>query len=114
MCFYVEVICNNWAVSILDNGGLGYSEQECNDIVKKASSRSDVKACNVIKKTTIGELKKGDFFTLKPVGFPSDRLVYVRGDYDRSEKKYSCYKWEDVNHETMKKSGAVCFTGFTF
>lgn len=34
------------------------------------------------------ELKKGDFFTKKAISDPSESQVWVRGDYDRSAKKY--------------------------
>lgn len=64
--------------------------------------------------TTIAKLKKGDFFTLKPIEEPSESRVYIRGDYERSEKKYSCTKFSDVNHETFKKGSTVVYTNFTF
>ena len=40
----------------------------------------------------ISELKKGDFFKLSENG-----CVYVRDSYDRSSKKYECYKYDDIN-----------------
>ena len=42
------------------------------------------------------ELKKGDFFTKLDISDPKPRQVWVRGEYDRSAKRYECYKWEDV------------------
>ena len=35
----------------------------------------------------IKELKKGEFFTLKPTNEPKENQVFIRGDYDRSMKK---------------------------
>ena len=39
------------------------------------------------------------------------KKVYVRGAYDRSEKDYSCYEFEDINKEIFlrgtKKFGLV-------
>ena len=64
---------------------------------------------------TIKELKKGDFFTLKDYGeYPAENRVYIRGDYERSEKKYSCGKFSDWNFETFKKGSTVVYTDFTF
>lgn len=68
-----------------------------------------------MKQVLLKDLKKGDFFTLKDYGeYPDDNRVYVKGDYDRSDKKYSCYKFTDVNAETFKKGTTKVFTDFTF
>ena len=34
----------------------------------------------------------------------ADAPVWVRDEYDRSERKYLCYKWDDVNHWTYMRS----------
>lgn len=59
-------------------------------------------------------LKKGDFFTLKPNEYPSENVVWIRGEYDRSERKYSCYKFADVNHESFRKGTLKVYTDFIF
>lgn len=64
--------------------------------------------------TTIKELKKGEFFTFKEIENPEERQVWIRGEYERSEKKYSCYKFSDTNHETFKKGTVKVWVGFTF
>ena len=63
---------------------------------------------------TVKELKKGEMFTVKEIEFPKESQVYVRGEYDRSSKMYSCYKWNDVNAERFFKGNKVVFTEFTF
>lgn len=63
---------------------------------------------------TVKELKKGDYFTLKPIEEPKESQVYVRGEYDRSEKKYSCYKFSDVNAERFYKGDKEVFVDFIF
>ena len=60
------------------------------------------------------ELKKGDWFTLKPISEPKESQVYIRGDYDRSDKKYSCCKWSDVNYERFLKGTTKVYTDFIF
>ena len=68
-----------------------------------------------MKQVTIEELKKGDFFTLRDYGeYPDENRVYVRGEYERSEKKYSCTKYSDWCAETFKKGTTKVYTGFTF
>lgn len=60
------------------------------------------------------DLKKGEWFTLKPIEEPSENLVWVRGDYDRETKTYGIYKWSDINHESFKKGTTKVYVGFTF
>lgn len=63
------------------------------------------------------QLKKGDLFLRKE---PKDdqnvsaSSVWVRGDYVPSERKYSCYKWDDVNHESFLKGDKLVFVEFCF
>lgn len=60
------------------------------------------------------DVKKGDYFTLKPIEFPKETQVYVKGDYDRSDKKYSCCKFSDVNAERFLSGDREVYTEFTF
>ena len=63
---------------------------------------------------TIKELKKGDFFTLKPIENPKESQVYIRGDYDRSTKKYFCGRFDDISYEKEFKGDKVVYTDFVF
>ena len=65
-------------------------------------------------KKTIKELKKNEWFILKEIEEPKASQVYIRGDYDRESKTYSCYKWNDVNEEKFYKGTKAVFVGFTF
>lgn len=60
------------------------------------------------------DLKKGEFFTKKDIPEPNFNQVFVRGDYDRSEKKYEIYRFSDVNACGMMKGDAEVYTDFTF
>ena len=63
---------------------------------------------------TIKELKKGQWFTLKPIAEPKENQVYIRGDYDRSSKKYACGRFDDCCFEKEFKGDKVVYTDFTF
>lgn len=63
---------------------------------------------------TIKDLKKGDWFTLKPIAEPKENQVYIRGDYDRSEKKYECGKFSDISYCRMLKPSTEVYTDFIF
>lgn len=66
---------------------------------------------SVYSRQSIRELKKGEFFRLRE----SDTApVWVRGEYVPAVKKFSTYKFEDVNHERLLKGNTIVFTGFTF
>lgn len=66
---------------------------------------------SVYSRQSIRELKKGEFFRLRE----SDTApVWVRGEYVPTVKKFSTYKFEDVNHERLLKGNTIVFTGFTF
>lgn len=41
---------------------------------------------------TVKQLKQGEYFTRKPIAEPKENQVYIRGEYDRSTKKYICTK----------------------
>lgn len=57
------------------------------------------------------DLKKGECFKLKN----SDTApVWVKGEYIRSEKKYSTYKFDDTNHERLLSPGKEVITEFEF
>ena len=54
-----------------------------------------------MQKIELRRLCRGDLFSLAG---NDDAPVWVRDEYDRSEKKYLCYKWDDVNHWTYMRS----------
>ena len=41
------------------------------------------------------DLKKGEFFTKKPIEEPKETQVFIRGEYDKSEKKYEITRFSD-------------------
>lgn len=62
----------------------------------------------------IKELKQGEWFTLKPIEDPKESQVYIRGAYDRSEKKYECGKFSDISYSRLLKGDTEVYTVFTF
>lgn len=61
------------------------------------------------KLTTIEKVKKGEWFKL-----PNKKTVYVQEGYNRTDKKYESYKYEDVSHFRFFKKGTVVEIDFTF
>lgn len=63
---------------------------------------------------TVKDLKPGEWFTLKPVEEPKESQVYIRGEYDRSERKYECGKFSDISYSRYLKGSTLVYTDFTF
>ncbi len=54
-----------------------------------------------MQKIELRKLGRGDLFRLAG---NDDAPVWVRDEYDRSERKYLCYKYDDVNHWAYMRS----------
>lgn len=52
------------------------------------------------KKTKVNKVNQGTLFKLQPT---ETAPIWVRGEYIREAGKYSCYKYEDTNHEKLMK-----------
>lgn len=63
---------------------------------------------------TLKQLKNGDYFTLLNIREPRESQVYIKGDYDRSEKKYCCGIFSDISRYRMLKPTTIVYTDFTF
>lgn len=59
---------------------------------------------------TLKSLKPGEFFKRKAT---SD-IVYVKGPYDRTDKKFECTKWEDANAWILLKGTTQVVVDFDF
>lgn len=56
-------------------------------------------------------LSKGDYFRL----VDSDTApVWVRGEYIREKRKYSTYRFDDVNHERLLPGNREVYVDFTY
>lgn len=61
------------------------------------------------------ELRKGEFFTLSDHGEePVEKYVYIRGDYERSEKKFEVSKFSDFCATRFLRGDRLVYVDFTF
>ena len=66
---------------------------------------------------TLSELKRGEYFTLKPIAEPSADQVFIKGWFDRHEDKYDCERYNSKCRKgarRMLKSNTMVYTGFEF
>ena len=61
-------------------------------------------------------LKKGEFFTRKSMGEQEAKpfQVYIKGDYDRSSKKYWCSRWNDISAGIELSGNTEVYQDFIF
>ena len=62
-----------------------------------------------VNTTTIEKVKKGDIFRM-----PGKTRVYVADGYNRFTRKYSAYRWDDINHPFEKRKGTIVEIDFDF
>ena len=62
----------------------------------------------------VKDLKMGDFFTLKPIAEPKEHQVYIRREYDKSERKYWADKFSDISDGKYIDGNRLVYTEFTF
>ena len=60
------------------------------------------------------DLKKDEFFTKKPIEEPKETQVFIRGEYDRGERKYEISRFSDFCDTAFLKGTAKVYVGFTF
>lgn len=63
------------------------------------------------------ELPLGEYFMLNDPNNceqADERKVYVRGEYDRTSRKYSVYKYVNVNAERFIDGNRLVWVGFYF
>lgn len=62
------------------------------------------------------DLKKGEYFSRKSLGEQEAKpsQVYIRGEYDRSSKKYWCQKWDDISKGIELKGDTKVYQDFIF
>jgi hypothetical protein len=63
---------------------------------------------------TVKQLKKGEYFTRRPIENPTEKQVFIRGEYDRAAKKYECTRFDDICSAVYLSGDKEIFTDFTF
>lgn len=59
-------------------------------------------------------LKKGAWFTIKPIAYPTDKQVYIKDDYDREERKFMCGRCDDISYSTYFKGDKLVYPDDNF
>lgn len=60
------------------------------------------------------DLRPGEYFTLRPIAEPRESQVYIRGNYDRSERKYWAQKFDDISAGKYIPGNREVYTEFVF
>lgn len=59
---------------------------------------------------TLKSIKPGTFFKRKA----DAQTVFVKGAYDRTDKKFECSDWGDINRFVYLKGSTTVYVDFTF
>ena len=62
------------------------------------------------------DIPKGSYFC-RCQGYGTQatgKIVWVKGDYDRSDRKYEIYKFEDINHTVLRRGDSYVTIDMTF
>lgn len=62
----------------------------------------------------IKDIKQGDFFTKSPIEHPKEYQVWIRGAYDREQKRYECTRFGDICAICYLPGDREVYTEFTF
>ena len=62
----------------------------------------------------VKDLKVGDFFTLSTKEVVSSSSVWIRGNYERSTRKFSCINFEDSCKERFLSGDKLVIIDFDF
>lgn len=90
----------------LENNGTKYTI--------RVAENNDIRSTQMIKPRKLKNLKKGEYFTLRPISNPKESQVYIRGEYDRYEKKYECIQFSDMCSTRYIKGDKEVYTDFIF
>ena len=60
------------------------------------------------------DVKKRESLNKKPIEEPKEKQVFIRGEYDRGERKYEISRFSDFCNTAYLKGTTKVYTGFTF
>ena len=90
----------------LENNGTKYTI--------RMAENNDIRSTQMIKPSKLKNLKRGEYFTLRPIANPKESQVYIRGEYDRSKERYECIKFSDMCYSRLFKGDKEVYTNFIF
>jgi hypothetical protein len=64
-----------------------------------------------MRQVQLRDVPLGEYFRLKS---GDSGPVWVRGAYAPGWKKFMCHKFDDINHESLKKGDTLVWVGFDF
>lgn len=70
-----------------------------------------------VESMTLSEIKRGEYFTLKPYAEPNPDQVFIKGAFDRKANKYDCERYNmKCRHgaKRMIKGDTEVYTDFVF
>jgi hypothetical protein len=63
-----------------------------------------------MNQTAIKQVAKGDYIKRKA----DSKVIYIKGDYDRATRSFSCIDVNDICREIFIKADKTVISGFTY
>lgn len=89
-------------------------ERAYSDDIIRASTEIDDTADWDYKAVPLRSLKKGEWFTIKPIAYPKDNQVYIKDDYDRESRKFLCGRCDDISYGKLISGDKLVYTNFIY
>lgn len=67
-----------------------------------------------MKEILLKDLKKGEWFTRKPIEQPKENQVFIKDFYIREDKKYCCIRWNNISDSIELKGNTKVYIDFIF
>lgn len=64
------------------------------------------KQFRIMKQTELRKVRQEEYFRFSN---SESAPLWIRGEYDRSDKKFECYKYDNVNHWTEFKGTRLVY-----
>lgn len=77
---------------------------------------ADIDTSNFTPQTPVPlkSLKNGEYFTLKDIPQPKDSQVWVKGEWDKWDKEWICYKFSDISNGKGFPGNKMVYVDFIF
>lgn len=100
---------------VIDGCNLSSTEQPIFIVLPSKAINGLERRTKTMKAVKLKDLKKGEYFTRKPVEYPTEKQVLIKEDYCRDVRKYLVVHWNDcLSGGMLMKGDTIVYTDFIF
>lgn len=106
--------CCLYHANSIEDAAHKYYTDHSPDVIVECSQVLTDQGYPIVK---LKDIEPGSYFhriTKRDGEYCEHSVVWCKGEYDRSTKKWFCHKFEDVNHSRLLKGEELVTIDFTF